>query len=127
MQRSRDVGPRRLQEVAAQCALWREADRMHNAVEPIQMRLQPLGEAVEVIRVGYIELDDRSLRRQPLRDPLDEAESPVSSEDDLRSLLLRDPGDVEGDRRVGDDPRHQDLLAIEDAHACPTSLIWPVP
>jgi hypothetical protein len=42
-----------------------------DAVEGVESLLaQPVGEAAEVLGVGDVELDDGSLLRQPLGDPL---------------------------------------------------------
>ena len=50
------------------------------------------------------------------RDPLDQRHPAEAGEHDLRALLLREPGDRERDRGVGDDAGDQQPLAVEQ---CP--------
>ena len=46
-----DVGPRRMQEVAAERGRRAEGDAVHHAVEPVNVRRDPLGERAEVLFV----------------------------------------------------------------------------
>ena len=86
---------------------------MHDAVEPVDVLADPVRERVQVLGVGDVKLDDRRQLGQPLGDPLDQAEPPEAGQHDCRALLLRDPGDVEGDRRIGEHAGDQDPLTVQ--------------
>jgi hypothetical protein len=68
MQRGGDVFPRALKEVEG--TRRGEADRVQHTVQVIDMLGEPLGQRVEMLLVGHVQLDHRRGRRQPLGDGL---------------------------------------------------------
>src|SRR5690606_17209981 len=102
-------------------------DRVQHAVELrvlAQVRGHALGERVQVLLVGHVQLDDRRGLRQPLRDPFHQPEPAVAGEHDLRTLLLRHLGDVEAQRGVGDDTGDEQALALEESHGSLPIVVW---
>ena len=65
--------------------------------------------------VLHVELDQRGLCRQPVGDALDQPQPVESGQHQFGALLLGHPGDVERDRRVGDDPGDQDPFTFEQS------------
>jgi hypothetical protein len=97
---------------------------VHDAVQVVGVLAHPPGERGQVLGVGHVQLDDGRLGRQPAGDRLGEAElAAEGGQDDLRALLLRQPGDVERDRPVREDPGDEELLAVEQTHEV-TSVRW---
>ncbi|GAA3069779.1 hypothetical protein GCM10020000_62790 [Streptomyces olivoverticillatus] len=91
---------------------------MHDAVEGhvvAEVLAHLVGEAVEVLLVGHVELDDRGRLRQALGDALDQGEAPEAGQDDLGALVLGDLRRLEGDRGLGEDTRDEDALAGENS------------
>ena len=92
-----------------------------------------VGERRQVIGVRDVELDDRSLRGQPTRDDLREAELAAErGEHHLGALLLREARDVERDRAVGQDAGDEELLALSRPMVVSSSCEgsegqWPMP
>ena len=110
---TRDVFPRRGEEAAAEARLGRERDRVQHAVEPAA---DPLGERVEVLRIGDVELDDVGFGRQPARGALGQAHRPAERrEHDLGAFFLRALGDGERDRRVVEHAGDEDSLLLRAA------------
>jgi hypothetical protein len=118
------VGPPGAQEVPAEC-LFRVGvrDRVQHAVQAVDVCGDPLGERVEVILAGHVQLEDWRRGWQPPGDPLHQAQPAESGQHHARALLLGHPGHVEGDRGVGDDPGHQDPLARQDSHHSLTPVV----
>ncbi len=79
-----------------------------------------VGQRVQLVLVGHVELDDRCGLGQPLRDPLHETHAAEPGEHDLRALFLGDLGGVEGQRGVGDHSGDQQPLAVEQSHGVPS-------
>ena len=77
---------------------------------------------VEVLLVLHVELEQRRLLRQPVGDALDQLHPVEAGEHQLGARFLRDLGDVERDRRVGDDPRDEDAFAFEQSCHCAHSF-----
>ena len=70
LDRLRHVGPRALEELAAQQRLGvAVGDRVHHAVEAVDVLAHRVGEPGQVVVVGHVELEHRRLGRQPLGDP----------------------------------------------------------
>ena len=88
---------------------------------------------VEVLLVLHVELEQRRLLGQPVGDALDQPHPVETGEHQFGAGLLGDLGDVERDRRVGDDPRDEDALAFEKS--CHVQVLlsfvtmsqWPMP
>ena len=100
--RGGDVLPRGVEEVAAQAALRREADGVQHAVEAVEVLAAPgrRGES-RSLGVGDVELDHRRRLGSRLAIRSTRLSRPNAGEHDLRALLLRQPGHVERDGRVG--------------------------
>ncbi len=87
---------------------------MQHPVEMVGVLAEALGEGVEVLLVGDVELDDDGRRGQAPGDRLGDLHGPPKRrEDHRRALLLRQLGDVEGDRAVHEDACHEQCLAVE--------------
>jgi hypothetical protein len=87
-----------------------------------------VGEGGEVLCAGDVELHDRCRLGQSPRGPTGQPHHPAERrEDDLRALLLREPRHMEGDRLVGQHPRDEDALALEESHAMPSLRQCPMP
>ena len=131
LHRGGHVRPLGVQEVAAQRRLRGvRRCRAPRRPAPSTCSPDPLGQRVELIRVGHVQLDHRRRLRQPLGDPLHQAEPAEPGEHHRRALLLRDPGHVERDRGVGEHPGDQDPLAVQDSHlalSAPGPLSGPCP
>ena len=67
----------------------------------------------QVLLVLHVELQQRRRLGQPVGDALDQPHPVEPGQHQLGARLLRDLRDVERDRRVGDDPRDEDALALE--------------
>ena len=115
LQRGRDVGPLGVEEVAAQRSLGGEADRVQDAVEPVDVLAHPVGSAAKSsalvasssITGGVV----GSRFAMVCGDPHGAAER---GEHQLGALLLGDPRDVERDGGVHQHTGHEDALAVED-------------
>jgi hypothetical protein len=94
-----------------------------HAVEAVDVLAHLVGEAGEVVVVGDVELEHRGLLRQPLGDPLGDAQRAAEVGDQhRRALLLGDPRRGEADRAVHRDAGDEDALAVEDSHVRLPSL-----
>ena len=71
-----DVGPRRVEEAAAEAALRREPDGVQHPVEAVDVLAEPTGQRGQLLVVGDVELDHRGRLRQPAGDPGGEATWP---------------------------------------------------
>ena len=93
--------PTGLEELAAQRRLRGEADRVQHAVEAVDVLADPVGERVEVLRVGRRRARSPAASvGQPLGDRLGDPHGPAEGgEHDLGALLLGDPRDVEARSR----------------------------
>ncbi|MDH6227607.1 hypothetical protein M2169_004577 [Streptomyces sp. MJP52] len=106
---------RRVQEVAAQRVLRREADGVDHAVQGAELLGDHVGEPPEVLVVGDVQLDDLGRPGQLLGDPLGERGPGEGGEDDLRALLLGQLRRVEGDGGLQQHAGDQDPLALENS------------
>jgi hypothetical protein len=86
-----------------------------HAVDTLGSQLaHTLGERCEILRALDVERDCRRHGlRQSLGDAIDEAQTIESGDQHLRTLLLRDLGHVERDRRIGDDAGDKNGLTLE--------------
>ena len=104
------------ERVQPHAGLRHETDGVHHAVQLVALSDHlgdTVGKAVQVLLILHIELQQRRGLGQALSDALDETQPVESGEHQLCTLLLRDLRDVERDRRIGDDARHQDPLALK--------------
>ncbi len=94
---------------------------MHDAVEPVDVLAQQVGQPLEVLLVGDVELEHRagSGSRLTIRLVMPSARPKLEIRT-VRALLLGDAGDREADRAVHRDAGDQDPLAVENAHAAPS-------
>ena len=115
-----------VEELAAQQRLGvAVGDGVHDAVEPVDVLAHQVGQPGEVLVVGDVELEHRRLGRQPLGDPLGDAQRPAEVRDQHgRALLLRDPRHGEADGGVHRHAGDQDPLAVEN---CPCQCPIPSP
>jgi hypothetical protein len=67
-------------------------------IEPGYVLRDPVRQRIQVGRIGDVEFQHRRRLRQPLRDPLHQAEPAEARQDDGRALLLSDPRYVKCDR-----------------------------
>ena len=82
-----------------------------------------IGQGVEVLAVRHVELDQRRGLRQPAGDRRRDLHLPPERrQDDVRALLLGQPGHVEGDRGVREDPGDQQRPAVEQTHGASVAL-----
>jgi len=65
-----------------------------------------------MILVLYVELQQRGRVGKSIGDAPDELHPVETGQHQLRACLLRHLRDMERDRRVGDDPRDEDALAL---------------
>ena len=74
----------------------------------------------ELVVIAHVELEDRRLDRQPLRDPAGDPQSATEVRDqNSGAFLLGHLRRCETDRRLHRDPGDEDVLAFENAH-------WPM-
>jgi hypothetical protein len=102
--------------VDAHPGLRHVADRVHHTVEPVAFADHvghAVGQCREVLFVLHVEFQQRRLFRQPVGDALNQLHPVETGQHQLGAGLLGDLGDVERDRRVGDDPRDEDAFAVE--------------
>ena len=108
----RDVLPGRVEESAAEARRRCEPDRVDHAVE---IGRETLGEGLQVLGRGHVELDDLDRVGELAGHPGGDAhDAPERRQHDRRALLLREAGDRERDRRVVEDPRHEDRAPLEE-------------
>ena len=67
----------------------------------------------QVLLVLHVEFQQRRRVGQPVGDALDQPHPVEAGEHQFGAGLLRDLGDVERDRRIGDDPRDENALTFE--------------
>jgi hypothetical protein len=126
MQRLSDIGPRRLQELAAHGVLRGERDGVEDTVETAPALVELTGHPVQMARIGDVELQDVGRIRKPLGDALGDAQRAAEAgQHDLRALFLGQPRDAERDRCVVEDTRDEQALAVEQ-HDVPSRL-WSGP
>ena len=66
---------------------------------------------------GDVDLEDLGLPGELAGGaPRERQGPPRAREDDVRTLLLGEPGHGEGQRRVGEDARDEEPLAVEESH-----------
>ena len=77
-----------------------------------------VGRDVELVGVCHVKFDDRCPAGQPPRDSFRDLQAAAEAgQDDLGALFLGHPGHGVGDRRLGEDPGHQQPLAGEQMGA----------
>ena len=70
-----------------------------------------------MIGLGHIELEHFGFGVEFASCSAGETQPPTGSgQDDVGTFLLRELGDAECERRLGQDASDQDVLAVEDAH-----------
>jgi hypothetical protein len=91
---------------------------MHQTVEGVHMLTQGVGQSGQMIIVRHVDLQQGWHRVQLLDHPPGEAHRPPEVRDDhLGTFGLSDPGDMEANGGIQRDPRHQDVLALQDSHS----------
>ena len=109
---------RRLHERAAEAHRRRVADGMEHAVDPVPDAGHGVAHRGHVRGIGHVQLEDRRRRGELAGGPLGERQPPAGpGEHDLGALGLGQLGHTERERRVGEDARDDDVLALEKTHA----------
>ena len=125
LERHRHVLPRRVDEAAAEARRRREADGVEGAVDPVPplgraRRGRPSTCAGSVTSSSSTSAAVGQLAGGALRE---RQAPPGAGEDDLGALLLREAGDAERERGVGEDAGDEDALAVEEGHGPETATL----
>ncbi len=128
LQRGRHVLPPGGQEVAAQRALRRVADRVHHAVQARRRARGPARPASRAARCRSRPAPAPAAGRAAAwRSARPGSAGRSRSGRRVAPCFLRDPRHVEGDRGVGEHAGDQDPLAVEYAHRRVLLRQWPMP
>ena len=90
--------------------------KVQHPVESVDMLPDLVGQRVELLGAGDVELDHRGGPGEPLGDPCHQRRPGKRGQHQGGAFLLRDPGRVKGDRGVGQHTGDQDPLTVENAH-----------